>query len=59
MLTTNDGGSHEAILQPNGVYLTTGPKKATYNYGHPEGVIGIVKHIILDVIPHFANSNYK
>ena len=56
---TNDGESHEAILQPNGDYLTTGPKKSTYNYGHPKGVIGMIKHIILDVFPHFINSNYK
>ena len=56
---TKDGGSHEAILQPNGTYLSKGPKKATYNYGHPEGVWGMTKHIILDVFPHFANSDYK
>ncbi len=56
---TDDGASHEAILQPDGTYLTTGPKMATYNYEHPAGIWGMTKHAILDVFPHFANSNYK
>jgi hypothetical protein len=56
---TEDGGSHEAILQPNGKYLTTGPKRGTYNYGHPDGLVGMVKHAIYDVIPHFFNTHYE
>ena len=56
---TPDGGSYEAILQPDGSYLKEGKKMGTYNYGHPSGFIGIVKHTIFDVIPHFVNSNYK
>ena len=54
-----NGGSYEAILQPNGEYLTSGIKQGTYNYGHPSGFWGSVKHTFLDVIPHFANGNYK
>lgn len=56
---TNNGASYEAILQPNGSYLTTGEKQGTYNYGHPKGLIGLSKHTILDVIPHFINANYR
>ena len=52
------GGSYEAILQPDGTYLTTGLKKGTYNYGHPSGFWGIIKHTVLDVIPHFINGKY-
>jgi hypothetical protein len=55
---TPDGGSYEAILQPNGKYLTTGLKQGTYNYGHPSGMWGYIKHGILDVLPHFINANY-
>ena len=54
-----NGGSYEAILQPDGTYLTTGLKQGTYNYGHPDGLWGSLKHTFLDVIPHFVNSNYK
>lgn len=56
---TNSGGSYEAILQPDGTYLEEGPKQATYNYGHPSGLWGSIKHTVLDVIPHFINSGYK
>jgi len=56
---TENGGSYEAILQPNGEYLTEGKKMGTYNYGHPEGFFGSLKHTFFDVIPHFVNSNYK
>ncbi len=52
-------GSYEAILQPDGTYLTTGPKQGTYNYGHPSGVWGSLKHTFLDVIPHFFNGEYR
>ena len=56
---TPDGGSYEVILQPDGKYLTEGKKMGTYNYGHPDGLWGMLKHTFLDVIPHFVNSNYK
>jgi hypothetical protein len=55
----DNGGSYEAILQPNGTYLTTGKKQGTYNYGHPSGFWGSLKHLFLDVLPHFVNGNYK
>lgn len=51
-------GSYEAILQPDGTYLTKGKKQGTYNYGHPSGFWGIIKHTFLDVIPHFFNNDY-
>jgi len=51
--------SYEAILQPDGTYLTTGKKQGTFNYAHPSGVWGMAKHVFLDVLPHFVNSNYK
>jgi hypothetical protein len=54
-----NGGSYEAILQPNGQYLTEGIKQGTYNYGHPSGFVGILKHTIWDVLPHFVNSKYE
>lgn len=56
---SGDGGSYEAILQPNGAYLLEGGKKGTYNYGHPEGLRGTLKHVVWDVIPHFINADYK
>lgn len=56
---TNSGGSFEAILQPDGTYLTEGLKQGTFNYGHPEGFWGSLKHAVLDVIPHFINANYR
>lgn len=56
---TADGGSLEAILQPDGTYLVTGPQFGTYNYGHPQGFWGLVRHTVWDVLPHFANSNYR
>lgn len=52
-------GSYEAILQPDGTYLTVGPKQGTFNYGHPIGVWGMIKHTVLDVIPHFFNGEYS
>lgn len=56
---TVDGGSFEAILQPDGTYLETGPQLGTYNYGHPQGAWGLVRHTVWDVLPHFANGNYR
>jgi len=53
-----DGSSWEAILKPNSEYVTKGDLKGTYNYSTPDGVWGITKHAILDVIPHFVCSNY-
>ena len=53
------GGSYEAILQPEGTYLTTGPRQGTYNYGHPTGLWGNIKHVLLDVIPHLLNGTYQ
>jgi hypothetical protein len=52
-------GSYEAILQPNGEYLTEGLKQGTYNYSHPSGFSDSTKHLFFDVIPHFINSKYK
>jgi hypothetical protein len=54
-----NSGSYEAILEPNGEYLTEGLKQGTYNYSHPSGFFGSVKHVLFDVIPHFINSKYK
>jgi len=56
---TPNGGSYEVIIQPDGTYLTEGKKMGTYNYGHPDGLLGSLKHTLYDVIPHFVNSNYK
>ena len=56
---TEDGGSFEAILQTDGTYLETGPHLGTYNYGHPQGAWGMVRHAVWDVLPHFANGNYR
>jgi hypothetical protein len=53
-----NGCSYEAILQPDGTYLTTGKKQGTYNYAHPSGFWGSFKHVFLDVIPHFFNDKY-
>lgn len=59
-LSKNDNkGSYEAILQPNGEYLTEGSKQGTYNYSHPSGLFGSIKYFFLDMIPHFINSEYK
>jgi hypothetical protein len=55
----DSNGSFEAILQPDGSYLTTGKKQGTYNYGHPSPFLGVLIHTFLDVIPHFVNGNYK
>lgn len=52
------GGSYEAILQPDGTFLIDGPKQGTYNYSHPGGILGSIKHVFLDVIPHFVSDDY-
>ncbi|MFT7361921.1 MAG: hypothetical protein ACI9UV_000110 [Algoriphagus sp.] len=57
--TVKNRGSYEAILQPNGEYLTEGLKQGTYNYSHPSGFFNSAKHLFFDVIPHFINSKYK
>jgi hypothetical protein len=54
-----NNGSYEAILKPNGEYLTEGLKQGTYNYSHPSGFFDSIKHVLFDVIPHFINSKYK
>jgi hypothetical protein len=54
-----NSGSYEAILKPNGEYLTEGLKQGTYNYSHPSGFFDSIKHVLFDVIPHFINSKYK
>lgn len=54
----DEGGSYEAILQPNGQFLNTGPLLGTYNYCHPEGFFGKIGHGILDVIPHLFCGTY-
>jgi hypothetical protein len=51
--------SYEAILQPNGEYLTVGLKQGTYNYSSPGRFFDDIKHVFFDVIPHFINSKYK
>jgi len=53
-----EGGSYEAIMQPDGTYLIIGKKQGTYNYSDPTGFMGYFKHIFLDVIPHFFTSDY-
>lgn len=55
----HNGGSYEAILQVDGTYLTTGKKQGTYNYGHPGGFWGNIKHVLFDVIPHFSSARYQ
>jgi hypothetical protein len=54
-----NGESYEAILQPNGEYLTEGLKQGTYNYSSPGRFFDDIKHVFFDVIPHFINSKYK
>ena len=56
---TGRGGSCEVIMQPNGEYLEEGPKMGTYNYGHPSGIWGNLKHAVLDVAPHFICGDYR
>jgi hypothetical protein len=53
------GGSYEAILQPNGTWLTAGVLQGTYNFGHPSGLWGSVKHFFVDMLPGFVNSEYR
>ncbi|WP_369255794.1 eCIS core domain-containing protein [Geodermatophilus amargosae] len=53
------GGSSEAIRQPDGTYVTTGPLLGTYNFVHPEGLLGKVGHFFADVVPHeVGGGNY-
>ncbi|RLD45373.1 MAG: hypothetical protein DRI89_01295 [Bacteroidetes bacterium] len=52
------GGSYEAILKPDGLFLITGKKQGTYNYSDPSDFIGYMKHVLMDVIPHFFSSDY-
>ena len=59
LLPDETGGSSEAILQPDGSYLTSGPKQGTYNYYHPEGFWGNTGHVLWDVLPHFFNDDYE
>jgi hypothetical protein len=54
-----NGASYEAILQPDGTFLTEGGKMGTYNYSHPGDIIGIIKHMVWDVLPHFMNADYQ
>ncbi len=54
-----NGASYEAILQPDGQYLTTGLQQGTYNYAHPGSLWGMTKHTFLDVLPHFVRSDYE
>lgn len=53
------GASYEAIMQPDGTYLTNGVKQGTYNYSHPKGFWGKIMHFFLDMMPGFITSNYK
>lgn len=53
------GGSYEAILQPNGEWITRGILQGTYNFAHPNGVWGSIKHFFADMIPGFVNSQYN
>lgn len=53
------GASYEAILLPDGTYLTTGTKQGTYNYSHPKGLWGKLMHFFFDMAPGFVTSNYE
>lgn len=55
---TESGSSYEAILQPNGEYLIDGSRQGTYNYSHPDGFLGNMIHVIIDILPHLINSDY-
>ena len=52
------GGSSEAILQPDGTYLTTGPLRGTYNYVDPTSLLGWPGHFLYDILPHYGSQNY-
>jgi len=54
-----DGSSCEAILKPNNEYCTTGKELGTFNYATPKGIWGNIKHLFLDIIPHFISSEYE
>lgn len=56
---SENGASYEAILQPDGTYLTTGTKQGTYNFADPTGISGMIKHTIFDILPHFMDDNYS
>ena len=56
--STKNGCSFEAILQPSGNFLLEGPKRGTFNYAHPNGFIGNLKHLLIDLLPHLLNANY-
>ena len=55
----SSGGSSEAIMRPDGTFITTGPLQGTYNYSHPEGFWGYVRHFFQDVLPHVFNEDYE
>ncbi|MEK7257625.1 MAG: RHS repeat-associated core domain-containing protein, partial [Bacteroidota bacterium] len=46
LLPDENGGSSEAILQPDGTYLNTGPKQGTYNYYNPDGFWSSTGHFL-------------
>jgi hypothetical protein len=52
------GGSSEAILQPDGTYLTTGPLRGTYNYTDPTSLLGWPGHFLWDILPHYGSQDY-
>lgn len=54
----SSGGSSEAIRQPDGSYLTTGPQRGTYNFVHPDGLWSNIGHGLRDILPHFVNDDY-
>jgi hypothetical protein len=54
------GGSSEAIRQPDGTYLVTGPLQGTYNFVHPESKYSPsgLHHGVVDVLPHLFSDDY-
>ena len=54
-----DGSSYEAIVTPDNKFVTTGSIRGTYNYASPTGYWGNIKHLFIDVIPHFICSEYE
>ncbi|MEX2228964.1 MAG: DUF4157 domain-containing protein [Dehalococcoidia bacterium] len=55
----SSGGSSEAIMRPDGTFITTGPLRGTYNYSNPEGVFGNIGHFFQDILPHVFNDQYE
>jgi hypothetical protein len=55
----SSGGSSEAIMRPDGTFITTGPLQGTYNYSHPEGILGNIGHFFQDMLPHYFNDEYE